>query len=145
MTTKKGSESTATKSSPKETSKTSSKPWGEPPVVTMTHGARQSTNPAIGTPSHSDSKTPSGSQKTRITVKYDVGFNNSLFLRGEGPGLAWNKGIKLKNTKADEWVWETNQTFQGGEFKILINDTLFEQGENHKLMPGANVVYTPSF
>ncbi len=83
--------------------------------------------------------------KTRITVKYDVGFSNSLYLRGEGAGLTWNKGVKLKNIKSDEWVWETDHPFVRGEFKVLVNDTHYEVGGNHKLVPGANLVYTPNF
>ncbi len=83
--------------------------------------------------------------KTRITVKYDVGFPNTLYLRGEGPSLSWHHGVKLRNVKPDEWVWETDQPFPAGEFKVLINDTTYEKGVNHKLIPGANVVYTPSF
>jgi hypothetical protein len=88
---------------------------------------------------------PSVKNETRITIKYDVGFSNSLFLRGEGPGLSWDKGIKLRNVKADEWIWETSQPFTRGEFKVLINDSHFEQGDNHKLVSGANVIYTPNF
>ncbi len=83
--------------------------------------------------------------KTRITIKYDVGFENAVYLRGVGADLSWNRGIKLKNVKADEWVWETDRPFKGGEFKVLVNDTHFEHGENHPLTPGATLEYTPHF
>jgi hypothetical protein len=86
-----------------------------------------------------------GARITRITVKYDVGFTNELYVRGVGPGLSWNKGIKLRNRKADEWVWETDQPFERGEFKVLINDAHYEKFDNHKLSPGADIVYTPAF
>lgn len=85
------------------------------------------------------------SNKTRITVKYDVGFNNHLFIRGKGAGLSWEKGIPLKNVKADEWVWESDAPFNQGEFKILINDKHYETGENHQLPHGASITYTPHF
>jgi hypothetical protein len=29
---------------------------------------------------------------TTIEAKIDVGFGNNLFVRGEGPGLSWEKG-----------------------------------------------------
>lgn len=83
--------------------------------------------------------------KTKITVKYDVGFSNQLYIRGSGSNLNWNKGQKLTNVKADEWVWETDANFNQCEFKVLINDQIFEKGENHWLHNGASVVYTPNF
>lgn len=83
--------------------------------------------------------------KTRIVVKYDVGFNNHLFVRGKGANLSWEKGTPLKNVKNDEWVWETELPILGGEFKVLINDESYECGENRKLVAGACIIYTPSF
>jgi hypothetical protein len=83
--------------------------------------------------------------KTRITVKYDVGFNNNLYLRGNAAGLNWDKGTPMRNTKADEWVWETELPFTTAEFKTLINDTNFESGRNHLLHCGTIVQYTPRF
>ncbi len=83
--------------------------------------------------------------RTRIVVKYDVGFNNSIHIRGYGANLSWERGIPLKNTKSDEWVWETDASFSGGEFKVLINDKHYEAGDNHKLNSGATIQYTPRF
>ncbi|MEI8364903.1 MAG: hypothetical protein WCF65_00655 [Parachlamydiaceae bacterium] len=82
---------------------------------------------------------------TQIVIKYDVGFNNHLFLRGKGANLSWEKGIPLKNVKRDEWTWETSTPFSSCEFKVLINDIHYETGENHKLNCGASVHYTPKF
>ena len=86
------------------------------------------------------SKTPG-----RVTIKYDVGFNNALYIRGHGGGLSWEKGVPLKNIGPDEWVWEPSQTFNDCEFKVLINDQYYEGGENHHLAGGATIQYTPSF
>ena len=83
--------------------------------------------------------------KTRITIHFDVGFPNALYLRGEGADLSWDKGLLLKNVKADEWIWETNKPFTTCQFKILINDCEYEIGENHLLTCGASVHYTPKF
>lgn len=88
---------------------------------------------------------PTKGPKTRIVVKYDVGFNNFLSIRGKGAGLTWDKGIPLKNLKNDEWVWETGVSFNTGEFKVLINDIQYETGENNTLKCGATVQYTPHF
>mgnify|MGYP000656202319 CR=1 FL=1 len=83
--------------------------------------------------------------KTRIIIKYDVGFSNEIFLRGKGANLSWDKGIPLKNIKNDEWLWETDVPFTHCEFKVLINDHHYEVGENHKLSCGAHIHYTPKF
>ena len=83
--------------------------------------------------------------KTRVTVKYDVGFNNTLYLRGKGANLSWDKGIPLKNIKRDEWTWETDALFSTCEFKVLVNDKHYETGENHTLTCGASIQYTPKF
>lgn len=83
--------------------------------------------------------------KTRITVKYNVGFNNTLYLRGKGANLNWEKGIPMRNIKADEWMWETDAAFPSAEFKVLINDKTYETGPNHMLHQGATIQYTPHF
>ena len=83
--------------------------------------------------------------KTRVVIKYDVGFNNSLSLRGKGANLSWNAATPLKNVKNDEWVWETEISFNTCEFKVLINDSQYEIGENHPISCGASLHYTPKF
>jgi len=83
--------------------------------------------------------------RTRITIKYDAGFNNNLFIRGQGAGLSWEKGKQLKNVGANEWIWETDAPFKDCEFKVLINDQLYEAGENHRASGGQSMQYTPSF
>jgi len=82
---------------------------------------------------------------TRVVVRFDVGFNNHLFIRGNGANLNWNKGVMMRNTRSNEWVWETNQPFKSCEFKVLINDTQYEQGNNHVLSCEKNMEYTPHF
>lgn len=82
---------------------------------------------------------------TRVVVHYDVGFNNSISIQGSGTNLSWEKGITLKNTRPDEWVWETDQVFDSCEFKVLINDSHYELGNNHTLNCHNCLEYTPIF
>jgi hypothetical protein len=82
---------------------------------------------------------------TRIRIRYNCGFNNNLFIRGKGANLNWEKGQMLKNVKADEWIWETTTPFAELEFKILVNDHHYEQGENHRMRHGDTMDYTPRF
>jgi hypothetical protein len=68
----------------------------------------------------------------RVTFHCDVGYGNRLFIRGEGTGLSWKKGIPVKNVAPDRWVWEAIDE-DGAEFKALINDECWEQGANHRI------------
>lgn len=83
--------------------------------------------------------------KTKVAVKCNAGFPNNLYIRGEGAGLNWDRGTLLKNTKPDEWVWETNVPFEVCQFKILINDTQYEDGDNHFIEFGTWTQHTPHF
>lgn len=85
-------------------------------------------------------------QATSITAHFDCGFQNTLFIRGEGVStLSWDKGIPMKNIGPDRWVWESNRPFSIIQYKILINDSWFEQGNNHKVAFGQSVLISPSF
>ncbi|MCH6254968.1 hypothetical protein MLD52_00295 [Puniceicoccaceae bacterium K14] len=83
--------------------------------------------------------------KTTISASIDVGFGNSLFLRGEGPGLSWEKGIPL-DCKSDS-VWEISMTgvSESFDFKLLINDEIWDTGDNATAKPGIVNTTTPSF
>ena len=83
--------------------------------------------------------------KTKITIKFDVGFSNQIFIRGKGANLSWEKGQPLKNIKSDEWIWEFEAAFSTCEFKVLINDQVYENGANHLINGGSSILYTPSF
>lgn len=89
----------------------------------------------------SDKKT----MKTHLTIKYDAGYSNTLHIRGSGAHLSWDKGIPLKNIKANEWIYEIDIPFTDCEFKILINDCIYEEGENHRLHAGSMIIHTPHF
>jgi len=81
----------------------------------------------------------------KVVIKFDVGFSNTMYIRGQGAGLSWDKGKALKNLGPSEWVWEPDHPFTDCEFKVLINDMQFEKGENHHISYGDVIQYTPSF
>lgn len=90
-------------------------------------------------------KKPSVKKKTVIVVKYDCGLHNHLTIRGEGAGLSWHHGTPLKNIKSDEWKFDIDAPDEKIEFKILINDQVFEIGENRKVEKGETVKVVPKF
>ena len=92
-----------------------------------------------------EAKPRSGVAATRLVVKYNCGFPNTLFIRGKGPKLSWDKGVALKNVKDDEWVFETDESFTNMEFKFLVNDHTYELGENHRLTKTGSFHFIPKF
>jgi hypothetical protein len=85
-------------------------------------------------------------KKTRVVIQVEPSFQSELYLRGEGlADLSWEKGIELKHVQPDEWVFETEELFSAGSFKVLIDDKTYELGENHPLYPGASIRVNPKF
>ena len=122
------------------------KPGGAALELGETHMSitpKKKSMPAVKTKATNNKSKKAGS--TRITIQYDAGFSNNLYIRGNGAGLSWDRGVPLKNLGADEWVWETSAPCEDCEFKVLINDQRFEEGENHHLHDGTQLKYTPKF
>jgi hypothetical protein len=82
---------------------------------------------------------------TVISARIDVGFGNRLFLRGEGGGLAWHRGIALENLSADLWSITLPVGPATLRFKFLLNDELWSVGEDYSAAPGLEVTLTPGF
>lgn len=85
-------------------------------------------------------------KKTVVKVQFDCGFPNTLFIRGEGvSALSWNQGVAMDNITSNEWEWECCRPSTRIEFKILINDQIYEAGENHTVSYGDTVTVYPKF
>ncbi len=84
-------------------------------------------------------------KKTTIIARVDVGFGNSLYLRGEGNGLSWNKGTPLENVGPYEWTFSTTQAKGDLSFKFLINDEKWAEGDNLTVAKGDTSISSPVF
>ncbi len=81
-----------------------------------------------------------------IVIHYDAGYGNTLYIRGNTSPLSWNRGQKCKNVNANTWVYEMECRWTGKvEFKILINDSTWENGYNHSVETGYMYDLFPSF
>lgn len=81
---------------------------------------------------------------TVITALIDVGFGNTLYVRGEGPGLSWNVGVPLECAADDKWTI----SLPGGKsvlFKLLINDISWSIGPDYVAASGEKVAVAPNF
>jgi hypothetical protein len=59
---------------------------------------------------------------TRLLVTAYIGIGNRLFIRGDGPGLSWDKGVPLQFVSIGKWRWETAETTGPVKFKLYKND-----------------------
>lgn len=82
---------------------------------------------------------------TTVTARIDIGFGNTLFLRGEGPGLSWNQGVALDCVDDDKWTITLPGANRPVIFKFLVNDLTWSAGSDYVIEPGATVVLTPTF
>jgi hypothetical protein len=82
---------------------------------------------------------------TTVQAKVDVGFGNALFIRGQGDGLSWDQGRPLECVDGSTWVWSTKKAAGQIEFKLLINDQIWAEGENQTVAAGQVLETTPAF
>lgn len=84
------------------------------------------------------------SRSATIEAKIDVGFGNTLYLRGEGKGLNWNQGIPLTNVDGSTWQW-SGEADEKLKVKLLLNDAVWQKGEDLVVAPGEKVQVAPAF
>jgi hypothetical protein len=81
---------------------------------------------------------------TTIDVKFDAGFGNAVFLRGQGGGLTWERGLPLVCVDAKTWRWSSTAK-DPITFKLLINDKIWSAGDDLKIAPGEKIEVAPLF
>jgi hypothetical protein len=82
---------------------------------------------------------------TVISAHLDVGFGNRLYIRGEGPGLSWNKGLAMECVADDRWSLSLPESARPVVFKFVMNDEVWSTGDDYTAAPGVNVILTPTF
>jgi hypothetical protein len=104
--------------------------------------AKAAPKPSVKTPGPV-TKTTSAAMTT-IDVKADVGFGNAVYLRGEGSGLTWDRGVQLSCVDGKTWRW--SQRVAGPiTFKVLLNDQVWSSGQDLKVAPGQKIEVAPAF
>lgn len=81
---------------------------------------------------------------TKLSVKCQVPPDHTLFIRGSGEGLCWEKGVPLVKDAEDTWVipLHIRSTIS---FKILLDDNEWETGDDHTLIPEKHSTIQPYF
>ena len=113
--------------------------------ITVTLGEHEAKVYAPGTPV--SSYTPPARNTTKIRVHYNVGWGNSIAIRGNTYPLSWSSGRGARNVASDVWEFEFERIPYGTtfEFKPLINDSTWSTGSNYSGTGGSTIDIYPSF
>ncbi len=80
-----------------------------------------------------------------ITALIDIGFGNALYLRGEGAGLSWDRGVLMNCVANDTWSMELGEASRPIIYKFLVNDLTWSAGEDYLVNSGSNLNIVPTF
>jgi hypothetical protein len=78
-------------------------------------------------------------------MRIDLGFGNQLYIRGDGPGLSWERGVPAANSGPDLWTFEIRGADRPFGFKCLVNDEIWSSGDDFTAPPGGSIVVAPTF
>lgn len=136
-TAKKATSST-TASKKKAVKKTAPKPASESAV--------KAAAPAAPKTAAKKASTAVSSVKTTIVhAKVNIGWGNTLYIRGEGAGLSWDSGIPMDCKGDDAWSWSSKQVQGRIVFKFLLNDEIWSVGDDLSASAGSTTTCYPSF
>ena len=82
---------------------------------------------------------------TTISAQVDVGFGNTLYIRGSGGGLSWNVGLPMNCVAGDLWRVSLDAARQDIAFKVLVNDLTWNTGPDFAVAAGTHVTVKPAF
>ena len=77
---------------------------------------------SAGAPPDHVERTFSSDGATRLLATAYIGIGNRLFIRGDGPGLSWERGVPLQFVSIGKWRWETNDASASIRVKLYKND-----------------------
>jgi hypothetical protein len=109
--------------------------------ITAGTPATTAATPAVAAPKLT---TAASGAVTIIDVKLDVGFGNTVFLRGHGGGLTWERGVPLSCVDGKTWRW-SGTVKDPITFKPILNDKIWSAGTNLTVKPGQKLEVKPIF
>jgi chemotaxis protein histidine kinase CheA len=113
---------------------------------TFPHEAAKNIGPAE-TPRSSEPAESAASSDgaTRLLATAYIGIGNKLFIRGEGPGLSWEKGVPMQFVSIGKWGWATNDALSPVRCELYKNDETAALTGEVVLDPGRHVEITALF
>jgi chemotaxis protein histidine kinase CheA len=104
----------------------------------------ESAAPADASGSKPESSTSSDGA-TRLLVTAYIGIGNKLFIRGDGPGLSWDKGVPMQFVSIGKWGWASHEATAPMRCKLYKNDESAALSGEVALEPGKHVEVTALF
>lgn len=83
--------------------------------------------------------------QTRLLVTAYIGIGNRVFIRGEGPGLSWDKGVPLDFVSIGKWRWESPDVAAPVRCRLLKNDETESPLGRIIVEPGQQLTVTATF
>lgn len=124
--------------------KSASKPAAKSPAKPAAKSAAPKA-PAKKAASPAKKKVVAEPPATFISAQIDIGFGNQLTLRGEGPGLSWDKGMTMDNVGHSLWTASVKGATKPVVFKVLVNDLTWSTGADFVVEPGQSITVYPAF
>ena len=82
---------------------------------------------------------------TRLLVTAYIGIGNKLFIRGDGPGLSWDKGVPMQFVSIGKWGWAASDATAPVACKLYKNDETAALSGEIFLEPGKHTELTALF
>jgi hypothetical protein len=82
---------------------------------------------------------------TVVEAQAEVSSGNSLYIRGQGQGLSWHKGQPLKRSFAGKWIWTSSKVKGKLFFRLLLNDRIWDRGDDVLMEAGKMIEVAPVF
>lgn len=82
---------------------------------------------------------------TRLLVTAYIGIGNKLFIRGDGPGLSWDKGVPMQFVSIGKWGWASHEATGPVKCKLYKNDESAALSGDVTLEPGKHLEVTALF
>ena len=82
---------------------------------------------------------------TRLLATAYIGIGNKLFIRGDGPGLSWDKGQPMQFVSIGKWGWATHDAAAPVRCALYKNDDIAALTGEITLEPGKHVEVTAFF
>lgn len=83
--------------------------------------------------------------ETWVDVNALIGLGNKPFLRGDGPGLSWDKGVPLAFVEIGKWRWIGTGAKLPFACRVYLNDITPAEGSEMTATPGRVLEIAPRF
>lgn len=137
------------KPKPEETLAAMSAPSAEPEAGPSSESAFPDSagEPSAGSATRSEPVEPAASSDgaTRLLATAYIGIGNKLYIRGDGPGLNWEKGVPMQFVSIGKWGWASHDATAPVRAKLYKNDETAALSGEVILEPGKHVEVTALF